>query len=150
MLTWGLLREPTKGVGKPSGGKAWGKISEPSLRVVSSVGRISTRLTLTEPLCNSRMFQNPDESLDKLQVDFLGPFQPSTAHEYRYALQIQDILRRYLLLLPAEKDNVETASDVVFEERFLKFGPPTTIQSDRGTHFASQVFGGMCKLAGPG
>ena len=107
----GFNKRTYKRCREPSGGKAWGKISEPSLRVVSSVGRISTRLTLTEPLCNSRMFQNPDESLDKLQVDFLGPFQPSTAHENKYALHVQDILSWYLMLLPTEEDNAETASD---------------------------------------
>ena len=35
----------------------------------------------------------PDQTMDKLQVDFLGPFQHSTAHSYRYALQIQDIFK---------------------------------------------------------
>ena len=53
----------------------------------------------------------PDESLDKLLVDFLGPFQPSTAHENKYALHVQDILSWYLMLLPTEEDNAETASD---------------------------------------
>ena len=29
-----------------------------------------------------------------------------------------------------------------------KFGPPKIVQSDRGTHFASKVFEGLCELAG--
>ena len=90
----------------------------------------------------------PDRTFEKLQVDFLGPFQGSSAHLYRYALQIQDILSRYLVFLPAEKNDAQTASELVFEEWFLKVGPPRKIQSDRGTHFANQVFDGMCKLAG--
>lgn len=28
----------------------------------------------------------PDGTFEKLQVDFMGPYQPSTAHPYRYAL----------------------------------------------------------------
>ena len=90
----------------------------------------------------------PERTFEKLQVDFLGPFPVSSAHLYRYALQIQDILSRYLVLLPAEKDDAQSASELVFEEWFLKVGPPRKIQSDRGTHFANQVFDGMCKLAG--
>ena len=90
----------------------------------------------------------PDVVFDKLQVDFLGPFPVSTAHDYRYALQVQDILSRFLILVPTEKDNATTAANVVFEDWVCKFGPPKIIQSDRGTHFASKVFEGLCELAG--
>ena len=90
----------------------------------------------------------PVKVFDKLQIDFLGPFQSTTAHDYRYALQIQDILSCYLLLIPTEADDAKTAAKVLFEDWLCRFGPPKIIQSDRGSHFASQVFGEMCKLAG--
>ena len=99
----------------------------------------------TAPL---QMTDIPDETGQKLQVDFLGPFQASTAHKYRYALQVQDILSRYLILIPTEKNDAITAAEVVFEEWFLRIFPPKIIQSDRGTHFASEVFEGVCRLAG--
>lgn len=90
----------------------------------------------------------PDCAFDKLQVDFLGPFPQSTAHGYRYALQIQDILSRFLDLIPAERDDAETASRLLFEDWVCRYGPPKVVQSDRGTHFASRVFEKMCTLAG--
>ena len=90
----------------------------------------------------------PEKAFDKLQVDFLGPFQASPAHTYRYALQVQDILSRFLTFIPTEKDDAETAATVVFEKWVCRYGPPKIIQSDRGTHFASQVFQAMCSLAG--
>ena len=90
----------------------------------------------------------PDGTFEKLQVDFLGPYQPSTAHPYRYALQIQDILSRYLIMIPTEKDDADTAAELVFDEWFLRIFPPKVIQSDRGSHFAGMVFKGMCSLAG--
>ena len=90
----------------------------------------------------------PDGTFEKLQVDFMGPYQSSTAHPYRYALQIQDILSRYLIIIPAERNDAATASEIVFEDWFLRIFPPKVIQSDRGTHFAGEVFRGMCRLAG--
>ena len=90
----------------------------------------------------------PDMVFDKLQVDFLGPFPPSTAHDYRYALQIQDILSRYVAMIPTEKADAETAANVVFEEWICRYGPPKVIQSDRGTHFTAEVFKQTCNLAG--
>ena len=90
----------------------------------------------------------PEGVFDKLQVDFLGPFPVSTAHDYRYALQIQDILSRYLILVPTETDDALTAANVLFEDWVCKFGPPKIVQSARGPHFASKVFEGLCELAG--
>ena len=85
---------------------------------------------------------------DKVQVDFLGPFSISTAHEYRYVLQVQDVLSRYLIFVPTVRNDAETAASAVFEEWVCKFGFPMTIQSDRGTHFSSQVFKMLCELNG--
>ena len=85
---------------------------------------------------------------DKVQVDFLGPFSVSTAHEYRYALQIQDILSRYVVFVPTTRNDAETASVALFEEWVCKFGFPMVVQSDRGTHFSSRVFEHMCERNG--
>ncbi len=85
---------------------------------------------------------------DKVQVDFLGPFSISTAHDYRYVLQIQDVLSRYLIFVPTVRNDAETAANAVFEEWVCKFGFPMIVQSDRGTHFASQVFERLCELNG--
>ena len=90
----------------------------------------------------------PAEPLDKIQVDFLGPFGVSTAHDYRYALQIQDILSRYVMLIPTVDNTMATAANTVFDEWVCKFSFPAKIQSDQGRHFAGQVFQEMCKLNG--
>ena len=90
----------------------------------------------------------PERVFDRLQVDFLGPFPPSTAHPYRYALQIQDILSRFVAMVPTERNDAETAAEVLFEEWICRYGPSKVIQSDRGTHFTSQVFQKTCHLAG--
>ena len=90
----------------------------------------------------------PVTALDKLQVDFVGPFGVSEAHEYRYALQIQDVLSRYVVFVPTIRNDAETAATTVFDEWVCKFGFPLMIQSDQGRHFTGQVFRRMCQLNG--
>ena len=90
----------------------------------------------------------PAKVLDKIQVDFLGPFGVSTAHEYRYALQIQDVLSRYVRFVPTIRSDAETAAVTVFDEWVCILGFPLTVQSDQGRHFAGQVFKEMCRLNG--
>ena len=49
-------------------------------------------------------------------------------------------------MIPTEKDDADTAAELVFDEWFLRIFPPKVIQSDRGSHFAGMVFKGMCSL----
>ena len=58
----------------------------------------------------------PANALDKVQVDFLGPFSVSNimAHEYRYALQIQDVLSRYVMFIPTVRNDANQAATAVF------------------------------------
>jgi transposase InsO family protein len=90
----------------------------------------------------------PVKSLDKIQVDFVGPFGVSTAHDYRYALQVQDVLSRYVVFIPTVRSDATTAAVAVFDEWVCKFGFPLALQSDHGRHFTAQVFEEMCKLSG--
>ena len=85
---------------------------------------------------------------EKLQVDFLGPFGVSTVHEYRYALQIQDVLSRFVVFVPTVRNDATTASRAVFDEWVCKFGFPLKLQSDHGRHFAAEVFEQMCSRNG--
>lgn len=69
--------------------------------------------------------------LEKLQVDFLGPFGVPSAHDYRYTLQIQDILSRYVMFTPTESSDAPTAARTVFDKWVCRFsfplGPGTTV-----------------------
>ena len=58
----------------------------------------------------------PLEPLQVIQIDFVGPFPQSTQHPFRYVLQIQDELSRYLRLITCIKTDAQTAADIVFEE----------------------------------
>ena len=51
-------------------------------------------------------------------------------------------------MIPTERNDAGTAAEVVFEEWICRYGLPKVIQSDRGTHFTSEVFQKVCHLAG--
>ena len=97
------------------------------------------------PLQNTEI---PSRPLEKLQVDFVGPFPSTDAHRFRYVLQIQDVFSRYLMLLPAEDSTAETAARLVHDRWVCTFGVPVTITSDRGPHFAAETFRAMCRRIG--
>ena len=90
----------------------------------------------------------PSRPLAKLQIDFAGPFPVTDAHPYRYVLQIQDVLSRYLMLLPAPDSTAETAARLLFDHWICTFDVPVEISSDRGPHFTAETFRAMCRRLG--
>ena len=90
----------------------------------------------------------PAKPMEALQVDFLGPFPRSDVHPYQYILQIQDVLSRYVRFIPTIRSDAVTAAETLFEEWICVFGYPLDIGSDRGKHFASEVFRTVCSLGG--
>ena len=90
----------------------------------------------------------PHVALDHLQIDFAGPFKAAQSHPYRYALQIQDILSRFVRLVPCVGDTAKEAGQCLVEQWVCIFGVPSSINSDQGTHFTSELFEGICKVLG--
>ena len=76
----------------------------------------------------------PGRPLDKVQIDFCGPFHKSIPDKMEYILAIQDAFSRYCILIPARDCKAETAAQV-FQKRWVcQFGIPLMVQSDRSTH----------------
>ncbi|XP_064111571.1 uncharacterized protein LOC135219072 [Macrobrachium nipponense] len=90
-------------------------------------------------------FQNrklPEYMNEQVQVDFMGPFPISSSHPYRYILQMQDILTRYVVLVSLEDCSAKIAVDTLVERWICMFGVPRVITSERGSHFtADNLFG---------
>ena len=57
----------------------------------------------------------PDKPLEELMIDFLGPFQRARTHQFRYVLQIQDVLSRFILLIPCQDATAETAASCLVD-----------------------------------
>ena len=90
----------------------------------------------------------PEAVCEKIQIDFAGPFPRAESHDYRYFLQIQDVLSRFVMFIPCEDCTANTAAKAVYERWVCIFLLPDVIVSDHGTHFASEVFTVMCTMAG--
>ena len=90
----------------------------------------------------------PMNTLDTIQVDFLGPFQAARTHQNRYVLQVQDVFSRYLKFIPCRDNTAMTAAEAVFDEWVCSLCVPKLVTSDHGPHFAAKVFEYMCELAG--
>ena len=74
-----------------------------------------------------------------------GPFQTARSHPYRYILQTQDVFSRFIPCVDAQ---ASTAADTVMERWICTFWMPKRIRSDRGPHFAAEVFRELCIRVG--
>ena len=90
----------------------------------------------------------PDKPLEELMIDFLGPFQRARTHQFRYVLQIQDVLSRFILLIPCQDATAETAASCLVDRWVCLFGAAKKLRSDRGTHFTADTFEEVCRLLG--
>jgi hypothetical protein len=90
----------------------------------------------------------PAGPLEELMIDFVGPFQQARTHNFRYALQMQDVFSRFLLFIPAVDCTAKTAAESVKARWLATFGMPSRLRSDRGTHFTAEVFKELCSITG--
>ena len=97
------------------------------------------------PLQNTDIPRRP---LDKVQIDFCGPFHKSVPEGMEYVLAIQDVFSRYCILVPTKDCRAETAARVFRERWVCQIGIPLIVQSDRGTHFTAVVFEETCRALG--
>ena len=94
-----------------------------------------------------QMTDIPNRVVEHLQLDFCGPFPAANTHPFRYALQIQDVLTRFVMFVPCINDSAETAATALMNQWVCLFGAPCTINTDRGTHFTAEVFQALCRVA---
>ena len=90
----------------------------------------------------------PDNPLEEIMVDFVGPFQQARSHNFRYALQIQDVFSRFLIFVPTIDNTALTAAEAVRTRWLAIFGMPKRIRSDRGSHFTAEIFKELWRSAG--
>lgn len=94
------------------------------------------------------MMPLPASPLDETMIDFVGPFQAARTHRYRYVLQIQDVLSRFLVFVPCTDSTAKTAADAMISRWLCLFGMPEIIRSDRGKHFVAELFEELCSQLG--
>ncbi len=80
--------------------------------------------------------------MECLNIDFVGPYPDGG-----YILVIIDTFTRWVELFHAARANAENAAKCLFQH-FGRFGAPTQIRSDRGSHFVNGVIKDFLSLVG--
>ncbi len=98
---------------------------------------------LRAPLQRKRMtFPSSD-----LQIDFLGPVPRSTRGN-KYFLTMDWEFTKWIECLPAPGDTEETKACLLMNHIFSRFGLPLRVNSDRGTHFTTEIMQEVWKHKG--
>ena len=72
----------------------------------------------------------------KLNIDFLGPFH--TEEESDYVLTVINSFTRWVEQFPSEFANAEETANAPLMH-FRRYGAPSVLLSDRGSHFVNSV-----------
>ncbi|CAF1478003.1 unnamed protein product [Rotaria sp. Silwood1] len=82
----------------------------------------------------------PPEGIWKLlSMDFHGPITPTSKIGNRYIISLTDVLSKFVITRAVRDCSAATAAKFLINDVILKYGTPTCILTDNGTHFTSQV-----------
>ena len=90
----------------------------------------------------------PDFTNNEVQTDFMGSFLVQGKHPYHCVLKIQEILTRYLVMIPAKNCITETVANTLAEHWICLFGVTRNVSLDGGSRFTSEVFKSSVQVAG--
>ncbi len=82
-----------------------------------------------------------------LQIDWVGPLPRSTRGN-KYFLTVICEFTKWIECLPAPNDTAETTACLLLNHIFSRFGLPLRVNSDRGTHFTTEIMQDVWKLLG--
>lgn len=80
----------------------------------------------------------PTEPNEKIAMDIYGPLC-ETKDGYKYILSIQDMLTKFLTLIPLKDQSSESIIDGLFEQFIYIFSSPKHILTDQGADFVSEL-----------
>lgn len=80
----------------------------------------------------------PGASFDKVAMDVMGPLPTSMAGN-RYILTIQDLLTKYLVLIPLANTTSIDVAEAMRKNLISYFGAPRCILTDQGKNFTSAL-----------
>uniref|UniRef100_A0A1A8K8T0 Gypsy retrotransposon integrase-like protein 1 n=1 Tax=Nothobranchius kuhntae TaxID=321403 RepID=A0A1A8K8T0_NOTKU len=91
--------------------------------------------------------KGPTTPWSDLQFDWVGPLTKSTRGS-RYILTVTCAFTKWVECLPAPDDTAKTTAVLLLNHVFARFGLPTRVDSDRGTHFTADVMKHLWDLLG--
>ena len=89
----------------------------------------------------------PEGPFQLIGMDYCGPLK-RTPRGNQYVLCITDYFTRWIVAVAVPDCSAQTTAEALFNEFICKYGVPTVILTDQGTHFLNQLMEAMSKLVG--
>jgi hypothetical protein len=102
----------------------------------------------TKPPGKLRPITPPEGIWKLLSMDFHGPITPTSKRGNRYIISITDILSKFMITKAVRDCTATTATNFLINEVIMKYGTPTCILTDNGTHFTAQVMNNLFQRIG--
>ena len=91
----------------------------------------------------------PPEGIWKLlSMDFHGPINPTSRKGKRYIIALTDVLSKFVIAKAVRDCTATTAVDFLVSDVILKYGTPTCILTDNGSHFTAQLMNNLFEHLG--
>ena len=88
---------------------------------------------------------NSGYPLERIGIDIVGPL-PKTEQGNSYIVVMIDYFTKFPFAYALKEISAETAANVLMDQVICLFGVPTSLHSDQGSNFESNIFKSLCSL----